>query len=152
MLLVPIYSLVHTIFRCQLSGVISIILLRFSFQRQPVVLSSHAEETSLIDLGMPWKTRPLKSYMLLGNHFTVPFYPLSHLHQWFWTLCSRIVQESFIASLCLKPFEKTLILLFWGSAQVLGLSNLHRHTTATVPETWRLLCTGRLYPYFTYGW
>lgn len=150
--MVPIYSLVHTIFRCQLSGVMSIILLRFFFQGQPVVLNSMQRKLLLLTLlwqvtalGVPWKIRPLKFYMLLGIHFMVPFFPLSLLHQWFWTLCSRIVQESFIVSLCLEPFEKTLILLFWG------LSNLHRHRTATVSETRRLLCTGWLYPHFTYG-
>lgn len=117
--MVPIYSLVHTIFRCQLSGVMSIILLRFFFQGQPVVLSPMQRKLLLLTLlwqvaalGVPWKTRPLKFYMLLGSHFMVPFYPLSHLHQWLWTLCSRIVQESFIVSLCLEPFDKTLILLF----------------------------------------
>lgn len=120
--MVPIYSLVHTIFRCQLSGVMSIILLRFFFQGQPVVLSSMQRKLLLLTLlwqvtalGVPWKMRPLKFYMLLGIHFMVPFYPLSLLHQWFWTLCSRIVQEPFIVSLCLEPLKRLWFYCFEDS-------------------------------------
>lgn len=114
--LTKVTILLVPIFRWQLSGVMSIILLRFSFQRQPVVLNSLQRKLLLFTLlwqvaalGVPWKTQPLKFYVLLGNHFMVPFYPLSHLHQWFWFLlqnCIGIFYRIFLPRALFYCFEE----------------------------------------------